>query len=92
MCEKKAKLLAELTRYTKSAKLEAKVQYLSDKATKATAEGAACRQERKQMATSHDAKRSRRTGFSTKVKAGSKTDATINAYYRAKNGDNMPRG
>ncbi|ASZ71973.1 hypothetical protein HOS18_gp27 [Aeromonas phage CF7] len=88
----KAEYLQQLTRYKRSANLEAKVQYLSDKATKATAEGAACRQKRKSMATSHDAKRPRQTGFSTKVKPGSKTDATINAYYRAKHGDNMPRG
>uniref|UniRef100_A0AAT9TSU4 Uncharacterized protein n=1 Tax=Aeromonas virus AHPMCC11 TaxID=3035930 RepID=A0AAT9TSU4_9VIRU len=88
----KAEYLQQLTRYKRSAKLEAKVQYLSDKATKATAEGAACRQKRKSMATSHDAKRPRQTGFSTKVQPGSKTDVSINKYYKAKHGDNLPRG
>lgn len=87
----KAEYLQQLTRYKRAAKLEAKVQYLSDKATKATAEGAACRQKRKSMATSHDAKRPRQTGFSTKVRAGSKTDVSINKYYKAKHGDNLPR-
>ncbi|QOC54383.1 hypothetical protein Atoyac15_19 [Aeromonas phage Atoyac15] len=82
---------AALKRYSKSAKREAKVQYLSGVSTKATAEGGAARQLRKLMATSRDAKRARDTGFNKHVRAGSKTDATVNAYFRAKNGDNLPK-
>uniref|UniRef100_A0AB74UPQ4 Uncharacterized protein n=1 Tax=Aeromonas phage vB_AdhaP_MF TaxID=3367373 RepID=A0AB74UPQ4_9CAUD len=82
---------AQLKRYSKSAKREAKVQYLSSVSTKATAEGGAARNLRKLMATSRDAKKPRDTGFNKHVRAGSKTDATVNAYFRAKNGDNLPK-
>lgn len=63
---------AALKRYSKSAKREAKVQYLSDVSTKATDEGGAARKLRKLMATSRDVKRTRDTGFNKHVRAGSK--------------------
>lgn len=80
-----------LKRYSKSAKSEAKVQHLSAVSTKNTPEGGSARQLRKLMATSRDAKAPRATGFNKHVRAGSKTDATVNAYFKAKNGDNLPR-